>query len=205
VKIVVGLGNPGERYERTPHNAGFLVLDELARRAAARLRRSFRAQAYAGRVEIGGAAALLVKPLTYMNESGRAVASLLRYHRAGPADLLVVLDDADLQTGRLRLRAAGSAGGHRGLQSVIEAVGTQAFARVRVGIGRGAAGRDSLVEHVLGRIGERELALFDETVRRAADAVETAIREGIDAAMNRFNAAAGPESGPEPQQEGSRH
>ena len=187
MKVVVGLGNPGSRYARTPHNVGFAVVDELARRAGGDWKHSRRFRSELARVQVAGVEALLVKPQTFMNCSGEAVAPVLRYHAAEASDLVVVLDDADLPEGRLRLRGSGGTGGHRGLESVMQSVGTGAFARVRVGIGRRAAG-GGLVEHVLAPLSGDAHAQMVETVGRAADAVERLLGAGLAAAMNEFNA-----------------
>lgn len=184
--MVVGLGNPGARYERTRHNVGFEVADELARRAQGRFRRSWRAHAAWCGVEVGGEEFLLVKPQTYMNRSGTAVAQVLRRKGLGPADLVVVVDDADLGVGQLRVRSKGSAGGHKGLKSIVAALGTEEFVRVRVGIGGGGAGGD-LVDHVLSGFSAEERAVMKAAVARAADAVIGIARDGVDKAMNSFN------------------
>jgi PTH1 family peptidyl-tRNA hydrolase len=184
MKAIVGLGNPGRQYERTPHNVGFAVADELARRAGCAWRSSPRFRAQLSRVRIGEQDALLVKPQTYMNLSGEAVALVLRYHACELADLVVVLDDADLDSGRLRLRADGGCGGHRGLESIIQAVGGEAFARVRVGIGRREGG---LVDHVLAPLAAADYERMRQVIQRAADAVERLVGAGIQAAMNAFN------------------
>lgn len=191
MKLVVGLGNPGREYADTPHNAGFMVVDELARRSAVRLRRSLRFKARTARFDVdGNDAGLLIEPLTYMNLSGCAVGAIYRYRKAQPQDLLVIYDDADLPLGMLRIRESGGAGGHRGLTSVIEHIGRDDFARVRVGIGR-AGGTEALVQHVLSPFAAAEKALMTEMVVKAADAVECIVKKGTAAAMNRFNVRAG--------------
>lgn len=186
MKLVVGLGNPGKDCEKTRHNVGFDVLDELARREDVSFRRSWFVPAKTVKASVGGENLLLVKPLTFMNRSGQAVGPLLRRRGLGPEDLIVVLDDADLEKGSLRVRKKGSAGGHKGLQSVIQAVGTEEFVRVRVGIGPRPSG-DELVEHVLARFTAGERALVDQAVQRAADAVVSVVRDGAEKAMNDFN------------------
>lgn len=184
VKAILGLGNPGAKYARTRHNVGFRVLDELARRHGGAFRRSLRTPWQACRVRMGAEEVLLVKPQTFMNRSGAVVPALKRKGVA-PTELVVVTDDADLPLGRLRVRARGSAGGHKGLESLIACAGTDRFVRVRVGIGRPREA--DLVEHVLTAFGPEEEAVVEETVRRAADAVECVLREGVERAMNRFN------------------
>lgn len=188
VKVVVGLGNPGREYAQTPHNVGFDVVDALAAGLEGTLRGSLRLKAHTGEVRIGDTAVLLVKPDTFMNLSGEAVAAVLRRSPATVEDLIVVLDDADLPLGHLRVRAEGGSGGHRGLASVIASVGTQAFPRVRVGVGRGDGRRD-LVAHVLARPAREDRILLAQTVGLAAKAVLACIRDGVPAAMNAYNGA----------------
>jgi PTH1 family peptidyl-tRNA hydrolase len=195
VKVVVGLGNPGTEYARTRHNVGFAVVDELADRLGCAVRRSFRFSAAMGKAAAGGETVLFVKPRTYMNRSGEAVAPILRFWKVAPPDLIVVLDDADLELGRLRVRAKGSSGGHRGLESVLQCVGSDAFTRVRLGIGRRVEGRD-LVEHVLTAFSREELDRMAPAIKAAADAVLCVVESGVEAAMNRFNAPAQAEAAP---------
>ena len=185
--MIVGLGNPGREYGRTPHNAGHLVVDELAARCGVAFRklRSFDAEVAEASPPEGGAL-LLVKPLTFMNASGAAVVPLLRYRGALASGLLVVADDADLDAGVLRLRPGGGSGGHRGLASVIENLGHQEFARLRIGIGRSAAAPD-LVEQVLRPLDAEAWAAMREAVGRAADAAACWHAQGVETAMNRFN------------------
>ncbi|HVO09697.1 MAG TPA: aminoacyl-tRNA hydrolase [Vicinamibacteria bacterium] len=182
--MIVGLGNPGERYAATRHNAGFLVVDLLAARAGA-----------AGRVDddlwvadarLEASALRLVKPLSYMNRSGPPVARLLAGLGAVPADLVVVLDDVALPLGAIRVRERGSAGGHRGLRSIVEALGTQEFPRVRIGIRQGEL-PDELADYVLAAVAPEDEPAFREAVVRAADAVVCLVQEGAAVAMNRFN------------------
>lgn len=177
----MGLGNPGRQYAGTRHNAGFMILDELASRAGSAFRHESKWDA-----EVAPAAgSLLCKPSSYMNLSGaptRAVADFYKYH---PADVLVVLDDAALPLGRLRIRRDGSAGGHNGLQSVMNHLGTQQIARLRVGIGGSAGG--GMADHVLSRFSDEEEPVLRRAVARAADAVEFAQANGLEAAMNQFN------------------
>jgi peptidyl-tRNA hydrolase, PTH1 family len=186
VKLVAGLGNPGEKYHGTRHNIGFAVVDESARRAGL-VFESAPVEALVARWRRGGSddAVLLAKPLTFMNASGEAVAGLMRYFRIDPPDVLVVVDDVALPLGRLRARVEGSAGGHNGLKSVIAHLG-DGFARLRIGVGRGQLERD-LADHVLARFDKDEAAEVERAVERAADAVETFITSGIETVMNRFN------------------
>jgi len=187
VKLIVGLGNPGSRYERTRHNAGFRVLDAVAARARAEPAES----RFAGRFvdcTLAGERVGLLAPETWMNRSGEAVEqALAALPVADPAaDLLVLFDDADLPLGRLRLRARGSSGGHNGLADVIERLATEAVPRLRFGIGRPAQPRDT-VDWVLEPFAAAEEALLKQALPRAADAVACFVAEGIAPAMNRFN------------------
>jgi PTH1 family peptidyl-tRNA hydrolase len=177
---VAGLGNPGKDYDRTRHNVGFLVLDELARRAGAQFAHEPKWNADLARA--GGVT--LMKPMTFMNLSGEAVGDFNRFYKIAPEDTLVVLDDVALPLGRLRLRGTGSDGGHNGLASVQAHLGTERIPRLRVGIG---GAENSLVGHVLGKFSSEENTVLAQTVSRAADAVEFAQANGFEAAMNRFN------------------
>ncbi|HEY7838366.1 MAG TPA: aminoacyl-tRNA hydrolase [Terriglobales bacterium] len=183
--LVVGLGNPGAEYDWTPHNFGFLLVEELARRAGARLK-TRECQALTGRGRLGERPLWLAQPQTYMNLSGVAIRQLLSKQEV--ADLLVVCDELDLPLGTLRLKERGSAGSHNGLRSIVEALGTTEFVRLRLGIGPPHPVTDR-VKFVLSPWGkaERELAL--EVVARAADAIEMVLAEGMGAAMTRYNAA----------------
>ena len=185
MKLIAGLGNPGENYANTPHNVGFDVVDGLAQRLEAGWKNSSGFHARVARTTYAGEALMLVKPQTFMNLSGTSVVPLLRYFNGDPKDLTVVLDDADLPLGRLRIRTSGGSGGHRGLASVIEALGTDTFARVRLGVGREE--RKGLVDHVLGKFDEPRLKLVQATVGAAVDAVLCLIEHGLDESMNRFN------------------
>lgn len=187
MKLVVGLGNPGREYRDTRHNVGFMVIDELARRhqltmamAPSQVPDAFVAKRY------GPAPLLVAKPLTFMNRSGDAVSALARYYDIAPADLLVVVDEVALPFGRLRARARGSAGGHKGLTSVIERLGTQEFSRLRLGIGRGDSRRD-LADHVLSTFEPGERAELGTFIARAADAAEMFAVDGIGKVMNTYN------------------
>ena len=184
MKVVVGVGNPGKRYERTRHNLGFQVVDRLAAdHAIAVSRRRF--DALVGEGPIGSQRVLLVKPQTYVNLTGTSVAPLLRWHRCSTDDLLVVCDDLNLEQGRLRLRRRGSSGGHNGLESIAECLGTEDFARLRLGIGRPPGG--DAVEHVLGRFSSDEEAAATAAVVAAASAVCLWLDPGVEAAMNACN------------------
>jgi PTH1 family peptidyl-tRNA hydrolase len=182
MRLVVGLGNPGRRYRGTRHNVGFEVVERLARRWGARFRTEGLAEVAEAR--FAGAPVLLAKPLTYMNRSGDAVREIVSRWRLSSSDVVVVYDDMDLPLGTLRVRVRGSAGGHHGMASVLEALGTFEVSRVRVGIGRP---QEDAVDHVLSRFEPEEESRVDEVLERAADAVETLLLEGSAAAMERFN------------------
>ncbi|MGQ9824601.1 MAG: aminoacyl-tRNA hydrolase [Desulfotomaculales bacterium] len=183
--LIVGLGNPGEEYRNTRHNAGFMVVERLAAELGAgrwRARcRSLVAEAFSG-----GGKVVLARPQTFMNRSGDAVAPLLRWYALEPSGLLVVCDDLDLPLGQIRLRKKGGDGGHRGLRSVIAVLGSGEFARLRVGIGRPGPEKD-VTEWVLERFSAKEAPLVEDSLARAVQALLVVLEEGIEAAMNRFN------------------
>ncbi|TAN21320.1 MAG: aminoacyl-tRNA hydrolase [Acidobacteria bacterium] len=181
--LVVGLGNPGAEYEATPHNFGFMVVDELARRAGVRLR-TRECQALTARGQLQGKPVWLAQPLTYMNLSGDAIAQLIG--KEAVADLLVVCDELDLPFGTLRLRERGSAGSHNGLRSVVARLGTTEFARLRLGIDPGHPIADR-VEFVLHRWSKAQTQEALQTAATAADVVELVLKDGIAAAMTRYN------------------
>lgn len=184
-RLIVGLGNPGDTYRDTRHNVGFMVLDELARRLGTPFREEKRWHGLVGKFAGG----YLLKPLTFMNDSGRSVQGLAHFHKAAPADTLVVYDDVDLPLGRLRFRLDGSAAGHNGIRSLINSLGTQDFPRLKVGISPqdGRPAGDRMVGHVLGKFRPEEQPALHTVIQRAADAVITAIERGLDNAMNLFN------------------
>jgi peptidyl-tRNA hydrolase, PTH1 family len=183
---VVGLGNPGERYRRTRHNVGFMVLDALATRAGTR-RGVERDEAWVAEAQLAGEPVLLVKPLTFMNRSGVAVERVAAGAGAGPGEMVVVVDDWALELGRLRIRERGGHGGHNGLRSLVDSLGSDEFARVRCGVGGGEAVAD-MAEYVLSPVPPEDVLVVQEMVGQACDAVECLVREGAAAAMNRFNA-----------------
>ncbi len=183
-KIVVGLGNPGSRYEKTRHNIGWMVLDRLADRVGASGRAKAKDAAATVRSYLGDDELILVKPMTYMNASGEAVRKVLARERAPLPDVLVVVDDMSLPFGKLRLKARGSAGGHNGLRSIIGEMGTESFARLRVGIG---APQGAAIQHVLGDFEHAEQRHLDVVLDAAADAVERWATDGPDAAASRWN------------------
>jgi PTH1 family peptidyl-tRNA hydrolase len=180
----VGLGNPGKKYEFTRHNAGFLVIDRLAKRMGTRVTKGFK-ESLIGEGQLAGERVILVKPQTYMNLSGLAVRSLTAFYKLSPSDVVVVYDDLDLLPGRIKVRPGGGAAGHKGMKSIIEHLGTEEIARVRVGIGRPPG---ETVDFVLTPFPAAEAVVMREAFDRAADAVEAALSEGVDKAMSRFNA-----------------
>ena len=182
--LVAGLGNPGREYERTRHNAGWLVLDELARRHGGSWRSKFSGSL--AEVRVGDARLALLKPETYMNESGRSLGAAARFFKVEPQQVLVVHDDVDLETGRLQARAGGGLAGHNGLRSLAQHVGSQDFLRLRIGVGRpGRGDRRSIADWVLSPFAPEDDA--DALVARSADAVETIVAEGLQEAQQRFN------------------
>jgi PTH1 family peptidyl-tRNA hydrolase len=182
--LVAGLGNPGREYAATRHNAGFMVCDELARRHDGKFRSKFSGELAEVRIE--GHKVALLKPLTYMNESGGSVAAAARFFKVEPASLLVVHDEADLELGRLQARLGGGPAGHNGLRSVAAQLGTPDFARLRIGVGRPERGDPRPVaDWVLSPFGPE--VDVDGLVGRAADAVETIVRDGLDETQQRFN------------------
>jgi peptidyl-tRNA hydrolase, PTH1 family len=184
MKIIAGLGNPGPEYKNTRHNIGYLVLEELAARHPLEKQES-RFDALIGQVRIKGEKVLLVKPLTYMNLSGRALQPLLHWHKLDLQDFLVVYDDMDLPLGSLRIRPGGGSGGHKGIKSIVERLGSQEFARIRLGIGR-PTDREA-ADWVLGRFSPAEREQMEQAVRKAADAAEKWVEAGLVTAMNTYN------------------
>jgi PTH1 family peptidyl-tRNA hydrolase len=197
MKLIVGLGNPGPKYKQTLHNIGFDVVDELARRHGATFDAAPTDALFAKVRNLGDDTVLLAKPLTFMNLSGRAVQDLRHYFRIEPVDLLVVTDDVNLPVGQLRARRGGSAGGHNGLKSIIELLGTDQFPRLRVGVGRGDTRRD-LADRVLGKAEPEEREILAEATTLAADAVELFVTRGMAEVMNRFNRRKTDDAGPDP-------
>jgi peptidyl-tRNA hydrolase, PTH1 family len=182
--LVAGLGNPGREYERTRHNAGWLVLDELARRHAGSWRSKFNGSL--AEIRLDGAKLALLKPETYMNESGRSVSAASRFFKVPTESLLVVHDDVDLEPGRLQARRGGGLAGHNGLRSLAQHLGTQDFLRLRIGVGRPGRGDPRPVKDwVLSPFAPEEDA--EALIARSADAVETMVREGLEATQQRFN------------------
>ena len=184
--LVVGLGNPGDKYEGTRHNAGFLVADELGERGNFPIQR-LRFKALTNTAAIGGAGVLVMKPTTYMNLSGEAVGEAARFYKLAPDHVLVISDDVDLPLGKLRIRTGGSAGGHNGLKSIIQHLGTDQFPRLKVGVGGKPHPDYDMGDWVLGKFQGEDKKVMDDAVSRAADAVECFLKDGPQKAMNRFN------------------
>lgn len=181
---IVGLGNPDKKYNKTRHNIGFDVIDELAYQMGVQVT-TRRHKALCGIGNIGSTKVILVKPQTYMNNSGESVREVMDFYKLNPeSDIIVIADDISLDVGKIRIRGKGSAGGHNGLKSIITHTGTQNFKRIKVGVG---ANEGDLVNHVLGKFGKKEREIVDEAVRNAASAAEVMILENIDTAMNKYN------------------
>jgi PTH1 family peptidyl-tRNA hydrolase len=190
VKLVAGLGNPGPRYAQTRHNVGYAVIDELARRWGVSVEKyERRYEALLGETQLAGERVLLLKPQTFMNLSGRSLLPVTQFYKLACADLLVVCDDLDLPVGRIRLRAGGSGGGQKGLENILLRLASNDIPRLRIGIGK--VDRSVTSEYVLNRFAPDERETIDQAVMTAVDAVECWLHEGIDAAMNRFNAQRG--------------
>jgi PTH1 family peptidyl-tRNA hydrolase len=183
--VIVGLGNPGARYQGTRHNVGFHCVDKLGEAWGIR-QSDKRAKAVLGQGHRGGQPVVLAKPRTFVNNSGESIAYLMARFGVRPQDLVIVYDDMELAVGRLRIRPAGSDGGHNGIRSIISTLQTQNFPRIRVGIGSPAPGED-WVSHVLGRFSEDEAKVIADAEARVIEAINCILDESIDAAMNRFN------------------
>ncbi len=187
-KLVVGLGNPGREYAGTRHNVGFAVVDRLADKRGCSLRNRGKFSAEVAEFTLDGGKVVLVKPQTFMNRSGASVGALANWLKVEPAEMLVIVDDADLALGQIRLRASGGSGGHNGLRSIIESLGgNEEFARLRIGIGRSGAVGEDITDHVLGKFSAAERELVREAIEEAVEAVDCCLQEGLATAMNRFN------------------
>lgn len=189
LKLVAGLGNPGPEYARTRHNAGFWLVDELARRHGGSFRSEGKHQAELARVRIGGDEVWLMKPMTFMNRSGGPLSSVLGFYKFTPAQMLVAHDEIDLPSGTVRLKEYGGHGGHNGLRDIIAAQG-DAFWRLRIGVGHPGT-KNEVVDFVLTRAGAEEQRAIDETIVAGADAIEQMLRDGAQLAMNKLHARAG--------------
>ena len=184
--LLVGLGNPGEQYERTRHNVAFLVADELAERHNVPIQR-LKFRALTNTITVGGEKVLLMKPVTYMNLSGEAVHEAAAFYKVPPERILVISDEVALAPGKLRVRRSGSAGGHNGLKNIIAHLGSDQFPRIRLGVGSKPHPDYDMADWVLGRFQGEDKKAVEEAVKRAADAAECLIREGVDRAMNQYN------------------
>lgn len=184
--LIVGLGNPGREYERTRHNCGFRAVELLAEKLGCKIDKS-KFQGLYGQVNYGGKKLLLLKPLTYMNLSGRSVLQLSAYFNIPPQRIIVLFDDISLEPGRLRIRADGSAGGHNGIKSIIQEVGSQAFPRIKIGVGSKPNPEYDLADWVLSTFSAKEEKALAVALENAADAALTIIDKGIPEAANRFN------------------
>ena len=184
--LIVGLGNPGEKYENTRHNVGFQVVDELAERQRAPIQK-LKFKALTNLLTISGEKVLVMKPVTYMNLSGEAVRPAADFYKIPPERILVISDDTALDPGRLRIRKGGSAGGHNGLKSIIQHLGTDQFPRVKIGVGAKPHPDYDMADWVLSKFAGEDLKTITEAVKKAADAVACYIKDGPDRAMNRFN------------------
>ena len=184
--LIVGLGNPGDKYDGTRHNAGFWAVDALADQGGFAVNR-VKFKALTAQTEVGGQGALVMKPATYMNLSGEAVGEAARFYKLPPDHVLVFSDDVDLPLGRLRIRTGGSAGGHNGLKSIIQHLGTDQFPRIKLGVGGKPHPDYDMADWVLGKLQGEDKKVMDQAVKRAADAVECFLRDGPQKAMNQFN------------------
>lgn len=186
-QLIVGLGNPGAKYDKTRHNIGFETLDALIRQWHVSWQENRRFKGYfAEKRRPGGQKVYLLKPLTYMNLSGESIRAASDWYKLPPESVLVVYDDMDLPVGRLRMRLSGSAGGHNGIKSTISHLGGQNFPRLRIGIGKSNAGKES-VSHVLGKFAPSEFPIVAEVLQLACDAIEMSLEEGVEKAMSLYN------------------
>ena len=185
MRWIVGLGNPGKAYESTRHNAGFFVIDELAKRWGAGSYQS-KCKAHIAEARVQGEKAMLIKPMTYMNLSGESVRAFMDFYKAPLEDAIIVYDDLDTEVGRIRLRYQGSAGGHNGIKSIIQHTGTQTFNRVRMGISRPRPGMQ-VVDYVLGSFSKAEQPELRKMIEDACDAIEYALEHRFDETMAKFN------------------
>ncbi len=185
MKIIAGLGNPGPEYVQTKHNVGFMIVDALAAALGAEWRQG-KFEALVAETRIGSEKVVLVKPLTYMNESGRAIGPLMSWYKLTPEDLIVCHDDMDIPAGTIRIRKKGSAGGHNGIKSILAHVGDEHFARVRLGIGRPLPGW-SVVKHVLAPFTTEDAGKIAESIKQLVPAIECIVTNGVDMAMNKYN------------------
>jgi PTH1 family peptidyl-tRNA hydrolase len=189
MKLIVGLGNPGEKYAKNRHNLGFMCLDALAKKHAIKFDKK-QGQARTATTEIGGETVVLARSQTYMNESGQAVRWLVQRYNLEPADVIVIHDDMDLPLGKIRIRQGGSAAGHNGIKSIINQTGDPDFIRIRVGIGHPdeyTGSENAVISFVLNNFKKDEQKVIGETIPKVSEAVESIITDGLNAAMNKYN------------------
>jgi peptidyl-tRNA hydrolase, PTH1 family len=187
-RLIVGLGNPGAKYEQTRHNIGFLAIESLARTWQINLSENRKFQGIAGEgIAVKGLKVLLLKPTTFMNLSGQSIRAVMDWYKLKPEEVLVVYDEMDLPLGKLRLRQSGSAGGHNGMKSAIAHLNSQNFPRLRIGIGREKSDEGEVISHVLGRFSQAETKVMNEVLRLVADAIELSLKQGIPKAMSLYN------------------
>ncbi len=184
MKIIAGLGNPGAQYANTPHSVGFEAVDAIAAKMGAEWEPKKAFNALIAKGSFGGSQVTLVKPQTFMNLSGEAVAPIVKYGNASAEDLVVIQDDIDLPAGRMRIRKGGSCGGHNGVRNIIERLGSQSFTRLKLGVGKD---RSNVIAHVLGKFDPDTRSLMDKVVAAAAEAAEAIVKDGPDKAMNAWN------------------
>jgi peptidyl-tRNA hydrolase, PTH1 family len=183
-RLIVGLGNPGAKYDRTRHNIGFDLIDQVAKRWQISIADQKKFQGMVGEGWVNRQKIVLLKPQTFMNLSGQSVRAVLDWYKLEPTEVLVLYDDLDLPLGKLRIRLSGSAGGHNGMKSIISHLGTNAFPRLRMGIGKT---NDETIAHVLGKFSVAESAIVGEILQIAGDAVDLSVGSGVEKAMNKFN------------------
>lgn len=183
--IIIGLGNPGTKFIDTRHNIGFRIIETLADKHNIKINRK-KHFSFIGQGVIKGEKAILIKPQTYMNDSGKAVADILNFYKKSNEDIIVIYDDTTLDVGRLRIREKGSAGGHNGVKSIIEHTGTSTFNRIKVGVGERPVGWD-LADYVLSRFSSSEEKEVDNIIKRSVEAIEVMLDQGVEVAMNRYN------------------
>ena len=197
MKVIVGLGNPGRQYENTRHNIGFIAIDRIAEKLGIQVNRS-KFRSTVGEGMTGGEKVLLVKPETYMNDSGLAVHDVMDFYKLGPEDLIVVYDDFDIPEGSVRIRPFGSAGTHNGMRSIVRLLGSDRFPRVRIGTGKSGMEQRELIGFVLGGFSKDEVKVMEEAVDVARDACICWAENGIDLTMNRYNSKKNPKKQKEP-------
>lgn len=184
--IIVGLGNPGPKYDNTRHNAGFMVIDALAHQLGAEVSKT-KFHALTGDCEISGRRCMLVKPLTFMNNSGESIRDISSFYKISAPNIIIISDDISLSAGRIRIRRNGSAGGHNGLKSIFELTGTTDYPRIKVGVGNKPSPEYDLVKHVLGKFSKEEQDVLSTAVKNACSALELIVNGEIDRAMNLYN------------------